>query len=229
VTEPLAAWDGRLTRIAFVTEGGSTVGLGHVTRCAALARVVAGGGASVSFVVPPDPQVLALLRQQWSDVAPVPWTTDPAAALNTLRLREADVVVVDGYSTGPEFLRALRSVAGQVVAVDDAADRELPVDVVVNGGVSAERLPYRRTRDTVFLLGPSYALLDPAYAELPDSSSGERVRRTLVCLGVTATRSSRCSGAWTLRSATARWTSRQAHSVMTGPSSTPRPRAPDIG
>jgi UDP-2,4-diacetamido-2,4,6-trideoxy-beta-L-altropyranose hydrolase len=183
VTEPLAAWDGRLTRIAFVTEGGSTVGLGHVTRCAALARVVAGGGASVSFVVPPDPQVLALLRQQWSDVVPVPWTTDPAAALNTLRLREADVVVVDGYSTGPEFLRALRSVAGQVVAVDDAADRELPVDVVVNGGVSAERLPYRRTPDTVFLLGPSYALLDPAYAELPDSSSGERVRRTLVCLG----------------------------------------------
>lgn len=183
MTEPLAAWDGRPTRFAFVTEGGSTVGLGHVARCAALARVVAGGGASVSFLVPPDPQVLALLRQQWSDVAPVPWTTDPAAALDTLRLREADVVVVDGYSAGPEFLKALRSVAGQIVAVDDVADRQLPVDVVVNGGVSAERLPYRRTPDTVFLLGPRYALLDPAYAEPAERSCGEGVRRTLVCLG----------------------------------------------
>lgn len=183
MTEPLAAWDGRLARIAFITEGGSTIGLGHVARCAALARVVAGGGASVSFLVPPDPQVLTLLRRQWADVAPVPWTTDPAAALDLLRLREADVVVVDGYSAGSEFLRALRSVTGQVVAVDDGADRQLPVDVVVNGGVSAERLPYRRTPDTVFLLGPSYALLDQAYAELPERSGSERVRRALVCLG----------------------------------------------
>src|SRR2546430_12010388 len=40
-----------------------------------------------------------------------------------------------------------------------------------------------RTPDTVFLLGPRYALLDPRYAEPPQRSDGERVRRTLICLG----------------------------------------------
>jgi len=69
------------------------------------------------------------------------------------------------------------------VAMDDVADRPLPVDVVVNGGVSAERLPYRRTPDTLFLLGPRYALLDPGYAEPPERSWNEGVRRILVCLG----------------------------------------------
>jgi spore coat polysaccharide biosynthesis predicted glycosyltransferase SpsG len=183
VTESLGPSDGRLTRVAFVTEGGSAVGLGHVARCAALARAVAGSGARVSFVVPDDPRVLALLRRDWADVVPVPWTTDPTALLDALRRRDAEVVVVDSYAAGPELLRALRTVAGQVVAVDDEADRELPVDVVVNGGVSAERLPYRRTPDTVYLLGPSYALLDSSFAESPARSWGTRVQRILVCLG----------------------------------------------
>ena len=183
MTESLPTWDGRPTRAAFITEGGRAIGLGHVARCSALARVIAGGGPSVAFLVPPDAQVLALLGERWTDVAPVDWAADPGAALDALRRREAEVVVVDGYSAGPEFLRALRSVAGQIVAVDDAADRELPVDVVVNGGISAEYLPYRRTPDTLFLLGPRYALLDPDYAEPLAYARGERVRRILVCLG----------------------------------------------
>ncbi len=170
-------------RIAFITEGGAEVGLGHVARCTALARAAAGAGARVGFLVAPDPPVVALLRDTWADVSSVPWATDPGAALDALRSREADVVVVDGDSAGPEFLRALRSVAGQVVAVDDGADRPLPADVVVNGGVSAERLPYRRTPDTVFLLGPRYALIDPRYAEPPRRSDAVRVRRALICLG----------------------------------------------
>ena len=171
------------TRFAFITEGGADSGLGHVARCTALAQAAAAAGACVGFLVAPDPPVLALLRGRWADVVPVPWATDPGTALDALRSRSDDVVVVDGYSAGPEFLSALRSVAGQVAAVDDGADRPLPVDVVVNGGVWAERLPYRRTPDTVFLLGPRYALLDPRYAEPPQRSDGERVRRTLICLG----------------------------------------------
>lgn len=187
MNEPRGAWDARPPRFTFVADGGRTVGLGHVARCAALARAVARGGASVSvsvsFLVPPDAQILALLSQHWADITPVPWALDPAMALGALRRLGSDVVVVDGYSAGPEFLRPLRSIAGQVVAVDDSADRELPVDVVVNGGISAERLPYHRTPDTVYLLGPRFALLDPSYAEPLDRSWGSPVRRVLVCLG----------------------------------------------
>ena len=177
------AMHGGLGRFAFITEGGGEVGLGHVARCTALAQAVADAGARVGFLVVPDPQVLALLRSKWADVVPVPWVTDSGAALDALRSREADVAVVDGYSAAPEFLSALRSVADQVVAVDDGADRRLPVDVVVNGGLWAERLPYRRAPDTVFLLGPRYALLDPRYAEPPRRTDRERLRRALICLG----------------------------------------------
>src|SRR2546426_308501 len=47
----------------------------------------------------------------------------------------------------------------------------------------ATRLRYRGARDTRFLLGPEYALLDPAFGEAPDRVAAEAVRRVLVTLG----------------------------------------------
>src|SRR5947207_1023871 len=72
---------------------------------------------------------------------------------------------------------------GQGEGVADRADRPLPVDVVVNGGAGAEGLAYGHRPDTIFLLGPLYALLDPSYAAAPGRAASDRVRRVLVCLG----------------------------------------------
>jgi UDP-2,4-diacetamido-2,4,6-trideoxy-beta-L-altropyranose hydrolase len=67
--------------------------------------------------------------------------------------------------------------------VDDTADRALPVDVVVNGSIAAESLPYACTGAAVLLLGSRYAPLDPDYAERPERRPADRVERVLVTLG----------------------------------------------
>ncbi len=169
--------------VAFVTEGGADVGLGHVSRCMALARALLAEGARTSFLVAPEPRVAALLAGLPVAVVERPWPVDPAGALDALRALAPDAIVTDSYKASPDFLSALRTVASPVVAVDDIADRPLPVDVVVNGGVAAESLPYRRTLDTIFLLGPRFALLDPLYAEAPGRRAGSGVSRILVTLG----------------------------------------------
>ena len=171
-----------VSRIAFVTEGGPDVGLGHLSRCAALARAAAADGARASFLVCEDAHVASLLRDVPAEVLRVPWQVDPARALRTLSGLAPDAIVVDSYAASSDFLASLRRVA-QVVAVDDMADRPLPVDVVVNGGAGAEGLPYGHRPDTIFLLGPSYALLDPSYAAAPGRAASDRVRRVLICLG----------------------------------------------
>lgn len=170
------------SRIAFVTEGGPEVGLGHLSRCAALARAASAGGARASFLVPDDAEVAPLLRDVGAEILRLPWAIEPARALRTLSGLTPDAIVVDSYAASPDFLASLRAVA-QVVAVDDLADRPLPVDVVVNGGAGAEGLPYGHRPDTVFLLGPLYALLNPSYAAAPVRASSGPVRRVLICLG----------------------------------------------
>ena len=169
-------------RIAFVTEGGPDVGLGHLSRCAALASAAAAEGARASFLVPEAAPVASLLRGAPAEVVRVPWQVDPGGALRALSGLAPDVIVVDSYAASSGFLASLRPLA-QVVAVDDLADRPLPVDVVVNGSAAAPELPYERISGTLFLLGARYALLDPCYAAAPGRAGIDRVGRVLICLG----------------------------------------------
>jgi len=53
----------------------------------------------------------------------------------------------------------------------------------VNGAWHAARLAYRARPDTVLLLGPEYALLDPGFGSPPRRSLRDDVRRVLVTLG----------------------------------------------
>jgi UDP-2,4-diacetamido-2,4,6-trideoxy-beta-L-altropyranose hydrolase len=168
--------------VAFVTEGGTSVGLGHLSRCAALCRAAVAGGARASFLVPERGSVAPFLRGVRAEVLQSPWPADPAGARTLLARLDPDLIVVDSYAATCDFLESLRGRA-RIVAVDDMADRPLPVDVVVNGGAGAEALPYERRPGVTYLLGPQYALLDPAFAAEPSRAPAGRARRVLVCLG----------------------------------------------
>ena len=168
--------------IAFVTDGGPEIGLGHLSRCAALCRAAVADGARTTVLLPEPSRIRPLLRGVRAELLRCPWPVDADRARATLVTLTPDVIVVDSYAASPHFLDSLRAIA-PVVAVDDLADRPLPVDVVVNGGAGAETLSYDRRPGTNYLLGPRYALLDPAYAATPTRAATQRVRRVLVCLG----------------------------------------------
>lgn len=159
-------------RVAFLTEAGPGVGLGHLRRCEALAAALGTRGVAARFLVD-------------GDVGParLEWTRDPARAVAALVAWRPDVVVIDSYRAGAELLERIATLAPCAVAVDDLADRPLPVHLVVNGAWHAARLVYRGRPDTAFLLGPEFALLDPVFAEAPRAAPRDDVRRILVAFG----------------------------------------------
>jgi len=169
-------------RVAFVTDAGEEAGLGHFKRCTALARVLASRGASVEILV--SGAVDAALATVAPDVTPrrLDWWDAPSHVLEALAGRGIDAIVVDSYHADTALLAKLRHSA-VVAAIDDLADRPLPVDVVINGAWHAERLAYRTPADALRLLGPRYALLDPAFAVPPSPEVGDQIGRVLVTLG----------------------------------------------
>lgn len=165
--------------VAVLTEAGPAVGLGHLRRTQALASALRAHGSVVRFLVAgtgvadePEPET----RREG-------WTVAPEGALETLHGWSPDVAVVDSYAAGEDFLDTLRRRVALVVAIDDLADRRLPVHLVVNGACHAASLRYRGAADTAFLLGPRYALLDLAFATPPPHRVAGPVRRVLVTLG----------------------------------------------
>lgn len=168
--------------MAFVTDAGGEAGLGHFKRCAALARALGARGCTVdALVAGPRDAGLAAVAPGLA-VTPLDWWGAPRRVLDAVAGRGVEAFVVDSYHADETLLAALRR-AGLVVAIDDLADRPLPVDAVVNGAWHAERLAYRAEPDTRRLLGPRYALLDRTFAEAPGRDVGERVGCVLVTLG----------------------------------------------
>jgi spore coat polysaccharide biosynthesis predicted glycosyltransferase SpsG len=169
-------------RIVFVTDAGGEAGLGHFRRCAALAQALAAHGVGVDALVG-GPRDVAL-----APVAPdlavtrVDWWGAPRRVLDAVAGRAPAAFVVDSYHADGALFSALRREA-PVIAIDDLAERPLPVDVIVNGSWHAERLVYRAPADALVLLGARYALLDPAFGSAPPPRRRASVARLLVTLG----------------------------------------------
>ena len=169
--------------VLFLTVAGAGAGLGHVKRCAALGSALAGLGASVRFAVAGDLQRLGPLGMTLPGFETPQWIGSSRLALEIVERSGADLVIVDAYRATNELLRAIRARGAVVAAIDDLADRELPVDVVVNGAYHAERRPYAEVSGRRLLLGPRFTLLDPGFADVPHRVTRPAVSRVLVTLG----------------------------------------------
>lgn len=136
-----------MTRASFLIDTGPSIGLGHLSRSLILLD--------------------ALERQ---GVACRLYCTDPAAAQSLGRaaeptppladLPQTDLIVCDSYRLDPADYTALRSRTKLLAALDDTADRPLPVNVVINHNLYAPQLDYSQVSDGRTLLGPDYALVN---------------------------------------------------------------------
>jgi spore coat polysaccharide biosynthesis predicted glycosyltransferase SpsG len=187
-------------RVAFVTDAGGEAGLGHFKRCAALARALAARGvAAEALVCSPADIALASLAPDL-DVRRVDWWGAPRRVIDALVGRAPGAIIVDSYHAEGRLLTALRREA-PVVAIDDLADRALPVDAVVNGAWLAERLDYQLPAGAIRLAGVRYALLDPAFGAALPPRPRAPVARVLVTLGGATPASHVAAAASTVRAA----------------------------
>ena len=160
-----------MARIAFRVDASSQVGLGHLSRCLALATALRGHGAACHFIGTTDMQ---------------PWAGSVKAAGHSLSLIEAgdqaddarqtaralasdcpvEWLVVDHYRLDAQWHDRIRCVTRRLLAIDDLADRPLRVDAVLDPSPCASESGYRALASAgcKLLLGPRYCLLRQEFA-----------------------------------------------------------------
>ncbi len=164
-------------RIFFRADGNARVGLGHLTRCQALAELLteAGwacvlatreplghtwftrSGASEGFALGHSEQVPVLAVP--ADLPP----TDEPDWLNA-QLRPNDILVLDGYGFDAAYQRRCKQQTRALVCFDDFAQGRVWGDVVLNAAGSRPAHYADRTEPGAQVaLGPGYALLRPAF------------------------------------------------------------------
>ena len=155
-------------------DASASIGTGHVVRCRTLAEALIAHGWRATLVARELPAGLAEGPTGTSfDVVRLgsesSTGTEPAEIADRVG-SDASLVVGDDYRLGTGwFLGVRRNLPGAIVmAIDDLADRPLPVDLVLNQNIGAIASAYVGLvpAGARVLAGPAHALLRPQFGRL---------------------------------------------------------------
>lgn len=148
--------------VLILSDGGPSIGGGHISRCRALAASLEEWGISVRFGVP------AVAGGDLPDFGSPAFYSE----LHRPGLFDGvDVVIADSYRLSPSILDGIRRYA-KLMIIDDF--RQIPVDrhadFILNYNVGSDSIPYGD--NVVKLLGPKYCLLRRSFRELVPEDDG---------------------------------------------------------
>lgn len=175
--------------ILFRCDGTVKTGLGHVSRCLALAEALQECGFAPRFLGRFEAGAAALLSSAGMPFESLTEETgteeDALATIQEGKRCQAVGVVVDSYLVTDEYLATLDRKGAPTLLVDDFGQLDrYECSAVLNFTVDAALLDYPRGRQ-VYLLGPEYFLARRSLRVLRQAGrprAGE-VRRVLVAMG----------------------------------------------
>ncbi len=134
-------------------DGNSRIGMGHITRCIALADELKKYG-DVEFISRKLPvkipfKVHKLVADGYDD--------DIKFTRSVLRRLSPDVVIVDHHDLGQDYLDSISAFTDLLVTIDDLK-RGICSDIVVNVNLFSLKMKYA-CKGGKILLGPKYALI----------------------------------------------------------------------
>lgn len=152
-----------MNKILFRADGDAQIGLGHVMRCLALARMLIDPFSIRFAITEPSPAIVTLLEAARLTVISLSEANHEADFLALLEPDE--IVVLDGYSFDKAFQQSIRSRAKKVAFIDDLATGHQVADVIINHAGNVTEADYSAEAYTRFYLGPHYALLRPEFLQ----------------------------------------------------------------
>jgi UDP-2,4-diacetamido-2,4,6-trideoxy-beta-L-altropyranose hydrolase len=175
--------------ILFRCDGTTKTGLGHVSRCLALAEALREDGFACRFLGRFEAGAAYLLRR--SSIAFDKYSgetgrkKDSRGTLQAIRDCHAGAVVIDSYLMDDTYLAALDREGAPVLLIDDFGRLErYECSALLNFTVNAAQLKYPRGNQ-LYLLGPEYLLVRRRLRLLRRKvrpRTGD-VRRVLVAMG----------------------------------------------
>lgn len=155
-------------QLFFFVEVSTKVGLGHVTRCLALAHMLR-NDFTISFCCPGgSKEIVDSIDSYGFNFL---FTDNTADSIDTLSGEE--IVVMDGYSFRVEEQRAIRDKGCILVCIDDIHANSFVADVIFNHAPIVRPSEYQAAAYSQFALGLEYVLLRPAFL---DADTAQRTR-----------------------------------------------------
>ncbi|NMB33092.1 MAG: UDP-2,4-diacetamido-2,4,6-trideoxy-beta-L-altropyranose hydrolase [Clostridium sp.] len=189
-----------MLNVGIRVDGGINIGMGHVMRCLSLAKAFRGMGAKVYFLSRFELGNSKIGREGFEVLKmPIYEEENPKGFSygDTIWLREdarniidkigkfdLDVLIIDSYNVTESFFLELGSHIKKLCYIDDMNSFLYPVDVLINGNITALSMGYRRyKKDETMLLGIKYNLIREEFKGLDTKKTSKCVKEIMITMG----------------------------------------------
>ena len=173
-----------MQRILIRVDASPEIALGHLKRCISLAEGLSAKGLDPLFLCLDDEssrKLLSIFSFQTVFInTPVNTGEDIASTLNLMKEKALDCVIFDSYSVNSDYLDHFSSAGHRVICIDDIADRPLPCNMIINGGLRAEELDCEAP---IKLLGIKYCLLSKPFWNHSNTRISGDINNVMITMG----------------------------------------------
>lgn len=174
-----------MLKITIRTDGGPKIGMGHITRCLALAEELAINDCNVTFITRNNMPAILKIKEYGFDVKIIDnLTIEDEINCLTQVINQFDILITDSYEIDYNYLDIMKKTGIFLVSIDDLNQHDFPCDIVINGNIYAEDLNYKNvTGKTCFLLGTRYVLMRKEFRDLPKKQIKIKPKNILITIG----------------------------------------------
>jgi UDP-2,4-diacetamido-2,4,6-trideoxy-beta-L-altropyranose hydrolase len=166
-------------------DGGLSLGMGHITRCLALANMLKLDFEICFILRETEEKVIRLIRENTFAFEIIPEQQTVAAELSFLSylVKKGAILVLDGYYFDLAYQQEIKKRHLKLVFIDDLIAFKQVADVVINQALAVKHQDYQKEDDTQLLLGLNYALLREPFFKLPSSRNIQKAEKVFISMG----------------------------------------------
>lgn len=169
-------------------DSNSEIGMGHFIRCSALACEFLEQGHKVFLATSKNSIIPDWAEELYKNKFYIEKEWDIYSEEKILKKLSIeigiDVMIIDTYKAGSDYYKLASEYYKLIAAFDDNGDISVPVDVVINGNIYAERLDYGLYNNkSVFLLGTNYLAMRPQFKSSTYLEVKKEVIKVLITFG----------------------------------------------
>ncbi|WGS63898.1 PseG/SpsG family protein [Marinitoga aeolica] len=162
-------------KIVFRTNGGKSIGLGHVFRCISLAKAIRVINPNARIVFISNDETKELITKNDFEYV----NSENFSDINSIHKENPDLIVFDSYLANNNYLVKLKKISKLAIFDDnnDIYDSSIP-DIIINGNIHAFNLKYDENPKK--LLGPKYLVMKEEYWNNDSKSSKKCVNNNIL-------------------------------------------------
>lgn len=178
---------GSLKRVAIRADGGTDIGMGHIMRSLSLAKQFKKAGYKVYFLTKHKNGIEKIKSEGFKFIqlkSDNSLDTETQELIDILSKGSINLLIIDSYNVNRKYFLSLKQNVDRLAYIDDLNKFVYPVDILINGNITAEYMNYTKYADNeLMLLGARYNLIREEFKNIHERHINRDVSEIMVTTG----------------------------------------------